>query len=151
MSFDFHTTKNWTAPVQKMDCYLPFGRWSTCKTPIAVQKMDRYGLFSRISSPISGHPYRYTTPYRHSEGIHMGIRRINTWRGQTDRSGYDYSRVPDADLLAMKEIARPEAAVFLYDTRGGFIQALDCTGLAAINRELWARQLTPAQLARAMA
>lgn len=73
----------------------------------------------------------------------MGIRRVNTWRRNNDRSGHDYSALPDDDLLTMQPIARSESAIYLYDGRGMFLDAMDRTGLYAINRELWQRGIRP--------
>lgn len=54
-------------------------------------------------------------------------------------SNFDYSSVSDADLITMQKIARSKSAVYLYDSRGQFLDALDRTGLYLINRELWRR------------
>lgn len=77
----------------------------------------------------------------------MGVRRVKSWSRLADRSSFDYSATPDEDLFAMKAIARHEAAVFLVDGRAAFVQALDRSGLAGINLELWKRGLKPAQRA----
>jgi len=75
----------------------------------------------------------------------MGVRRVKSWERLADRSEYDYQKVPDADLLSMKAIARAYAEIFFYDGRGLFLEVLDKSGLSAINKELWNRGLTPAQ------
>lgn len=73
----------------------------------------------------------------------MGMRRIKSWARLANRDGYDYSAVPDDDLLTMQPIARHETAIFLYDTRAAFVMAQEYTGLYAINRELWQRGIRP--------
>ena len=75
----------------------------------------------------------------------MGVRRIKSWERLRDRSGYEYSKLPDDDLLGMKSIARRETAFFLADSRSVFLEVMRKSGLAAINDELWKRGLTPAQ------
>jgi hypothetical protein len=79
----------------------------------------------------------------------MGMRRIKSWSRLTDRGSYDYSAVPDDDLLAMQPIARHETAIFLYDTRASFLMAQDYTGLYRINLELSRRGLKPPQEGKA--
>lgn len=79
----------------------------------------------------------------------MGMRRVKSWSRLEDPSTYDYSKVSDDDLLAMKGIARDYAAMFLTDGRGVFVEVLNRTGLYAINKELWKRGLTPAQEGKA--
>lgn len=75
----------------------------------------------------------------------MGMRRVKAWSRLADRSSFDYSAAPDEDLLRMKATARRAAALFMADGRAVFVAALDQTGLAGINLELWKRGLTPAQ------
>jgi len=73
----------------------------------------------------------------------MGAKRMNTWARLTNRSSYNYRSLTDVDLLTMQPIARSESAIYLYDGRGMFLDALDRTGLNAINLELSRRGLRP--------
>jgi|AVFP01.1.fsa_nt_gi hypothetical protein len=70
----------------------------------------------------------------------MGARRVTLWRRLCDRSGYDYRKVSDDDLLSMKAIARHEAAMFAADGRAVFAEVIHRTGLFAINVEIQARR-----------